>query len=180
MEISRIKLPKFTRRRRAKTLWRAKCLSQWRLKWLQWAHNSKALSRSRQYITPRSRTNTHTHNIAHNIIRLAQGMTSPICQLLTLMFLFHGADATDLSDSETAELNDIDSYFSTVTQMGACKSSDIWRIIDADDDPNDTYFCGSRPNNQVRFISDPDFHEVRPYSEIGDIHPHNILATTHG
>ena len=50
-----------------------------------------------------------------------------------------GTDATDLSDSDGAELNDIDSYLSTTTQMGACTESDIWRLICADDEPDDTY-----------------------------------------
>ena len=91
------------------------------------------------------------------------------------MFFFTGTDATDLSDSESAELNDIDSYLSTVTQMGACKESEIWRMIYADDEPDDTYSCGSRPNKQVHRISDPDVHAVRPYSEIYDIHQQTAM-----
>ena len=58
--------------------------------------------------------------------------------------MFTGPDATDLSDSEAAELNDLDSYLSTVTQMGARKESDLWKMIDADAEPDDTYCCGSR------------------------------------
>ena len=64
--------------------------------------------------------------------------------------LVTGTDATDLSDSDAAELNDIDSYLSTATQMGACTESDTRRIIYADDEPDDTYVCGSRRNKQVR------------------------------
>ena len=43
--------------------------------------------------------------------------------------MFTGTDATDLSDSETVEVNEIDSYLSAVTQMGACKESDTWRMM---------------------------------------------------
>ena len=94
-----------------------------------------------------------------------------------------GTDATDLSDFEAAELDDIDTDLSTATQLGACTESEIWRMIYANDEPDDTdfdaYFCGSRPNKQVRFNSDPDVYDVRPYSEIYDIHPHKNIATTH-
>ena len=85
--------------------------------------------------------------------------------------MFTGTVATDLSDFETAELDDIDSYPKTVTQMGVCKESDIWRILYDNDEPDDTCFCGSRPNKQVRLNPDPDVHEVRPYTDIYGQHP---------
>ena len=53
-------------------------------------------------------------------------------------------------------------------------------MIYADDEPDDTYFCGSRPNKRVRCISDPDLHEVRPCSEMYNIHPHKSVATKLG
>ena len=71
--------------------------------------------------------------------------------------LVTGSDATDLSDLDAAELNDIDSYLSSTTQMGACTDADIWKILCADNESDPTYSCGSRPNKQVRFIADPDF-----------------------
>ena len=94
--------------------------------------------------------------------------------------MFTGTDATDLSDSEAAELKDIESYLATVTQMGACKESDIWKRIYADDAPENAYFCGSRPKKQVRFITDLDFREVRPCSEINGIHPRKMISATLG
>ena len=77
-----------------------------------------------------------------------------------------GNDATDLSDLDAAELNDIDSYLSSTTQMGACTDADIWKILCADNDSDDTYFCSARPNKQIRFTLDPEICEVQPYSDI--------------
>ena len=104
-------------------------------------------------------TNRHTQNRAH---KSPMGPGSEKSSVTCFNALCAGTVATDLSDFESAELNDVDSQLSTVTRMGACEESDIWRIIDADDEPDDTYFRGSRPNEQVRAISDLDFHEVRP------------------
>ena len=87
--------------------------------------------------------------------------------------LFTGTDATDLSDVEAAELNEIDSYPSYVKRMGACKESDIWRILYANSWPDDTYLFVSRHDKQVRFHSDAEFHDVRPYSKIHPRNPHN-------
>ena len=116
MEISRTKLPMIKRRRRVKMPWRAKWLSQWRLKLLQWAHNSTELSRPRQYITPYSRADTQNRTQHYPV---GTGCDNFDLSAAYLNANFTGADATDLSDSEAAELNDIDSYLSTVTQMGA-------------------------------------------------------------
>ena len=94
--------------------------------------------------------------------------------------LVTGDDATDLSDLDAAELNDIDSYLLSTTQMGACTDADIWKIWSADNDCDPTYSCGSRLNRRAHLIADPESYEVQPYSEIDDIHPHKSIATNMG
>ena len=73
-------------------------------------------------------TLTHNTRRTHNY-PIGSGCEKSDLSAAYLNALFTGTDATDLSDSEAAELNDIYSYRSTAMQMGACKKKDIWRMI---------------------------------------------------
>ena len=67
-------------------------------------------------------TNRHTQHRAQNS-PVGPGREKSVVAFFNA--LVTGTDATDLSDSDAAELNDIDSYLSKTTQMGACTDSDI-------------------------------------------------------
>ena len=48
-------------------------------------------------------------------------------------------------------------------------------------DPDDTFFCGSRPNTRLHFDSDlTTFQDVTPYSEFYNNHPYKLVAATRG
>ena len=75
----------------------------------------------------------------HRTQRLAQGVKDRSSDDY-LNALFTGTDASDLSDVETADLNENDSDLSSVTRMGACSEPDVWRILHGNDEPDETYF----------------------------------------
>ena len=52
--------------------------------------------------------------------------------------LVTGIDATNLSDADAAELNDIDSYLSSMTQKGACTDTELRKMLSAENDSDPT------------------------------------------
>ena len=110
---------------------------------------------------------TLTNDIKHTNYPIDPGRERSALSDANLTALLTDTDGTDLPDSETAELNDIDSYLSSITQMDASNVSDIWRIPYEQDEPDDTYLCSSRPNRRLRCESDlTTFQDITPYSEI--------------
>ena len=65
--------------------------------------------------------------------------------------LVTSADGTDLSNLDATELNDVDTYISSIRGMGANTASGIWQVLCEKDEPDETLFCSSRPHKRLRF-----------------------------